>query len=188
LERGLKDDYTISRSVPSIEPSPIFETYIGLGSNLGDKRQNIEKAIELLNETPKVKVCRVSNFYETAPVGYEAQPDFLNAAAKVETTLTPQEFLEVCQDIEGRLKRVKSIRWGPRTIDIDILIYGDLILKTEDLTIPHPEMHKREFVLKPLSDIAPEAVHPVSGKTIEQLYNGLCGTRGQVHCPKKCDK
>ena len=178
MEPDLKESCTISRSVPSMEPSPIFEVYVGLGSNIGDRKKNIEKAIQMLSDTPNVKVCRVAQLYETAPVGYEAQPDFLNAAAKVETTLKPGEFLAVCQSIELRLKRVRKIRWGPRTIDIDILLYNDLTINTDVLTIPHPEMHEREFVLKPLSEIAPKVIHPVNGKTIEQLYNEI---QGQVH-------
>jgi len=165
--------FAISRTVPSIEPSPIFEAYIGLGSNLGDRKQNIEKALELLGKTPKIKVCSVSKFYETAPVGFKDQPDFVNAAAKIETTLKPLKLLAVCQSIERRLKRVRTIRWGPRTIDIDILLYGDLITRSDKLILPHPEMHKREFVLKPLNDIAPGVVHPLSGKTVAELNEQL---------------
>ncbi len=99
----------------------------------------------------------------------EDQPDFLNAAAKIVTELKPLELLAVCQSTEQSLKRIRTIRWGPRTIDIDILLYGDLIITSDELTLPHPEMHKREFVLKPLAEIAPEAIHPVNGKTIRQL-------------------
>ena len=165
--------FAIRRTVPSIEPSPIFEVYLGLGSNLGDRKGNIEKAIELLGKTPNIKTCSISKFYETAPVGLKDQPDFVNAAAKIDTTLKPLKLLAVCQSIERRLKRVRTIRWGPRTIDIDILLYGDLIIKSDKLTIPHPEMHKREFVLKPLNDIAPGVIHPLNGKTVAKLYEQL---------------
>jgi len=165
--------FAIKRTVPSIEPSPIFEVYIGLGSNLGDRKRNIEKAIALLGKTSKIKFSSVSKFYETAPVGYKEQPDFLNAAIKIETTLKPLKLLAVCQSVERRLKRVRTIRWGPRTIDIDILLYGELITTSDKLTIPHPEMHKREFVLKPLNDIAPGVIHPLSGKTVAELYEQL---------------
>ena len=163
-------NFALSRSVPSIEPSPIFEVYLGLGSNLGDRKRNIEKAIDLLGKTSNIKTSSISKFYETAPIGLKDQPNFLNAAIKVETTLKPLKLLAVCQSIERRLKRVRTIRWGPRTIDIDILLYGDLIIKSDKLTIPHPEMHKREFVLKPLNDIAPSVIHSLNGKTVAELY------------------
>ena len=163
----------IKRTVPSIEPSPIFDVYIGLGSNLGNKSENLNKALDMLAETPHVKVLSVSKFYETVPVGIKDQPDFLNAAAKVDTTLEPLDFLDVCQSIEKSLKRIRTVRWGPRTIDIDILLYGNLIFRTERLIIPHPEMCKREFVLRPLNEIAPEVIEPVNGMTIAMLYEQI---------------
>jgi len=161
--------FAIRRTVPSIEPSPIFDVYIGLGANLGDRKRNIEEALDMLGKTQKIKVLSVSKLYETAPVGITNQPTFLNAAAKITTELKPLELLTVCQNIEAKLKRVRTVRWGPRTIDIDLLLYGDLIINTKKLILPHPEMHKRAFVLNPLSDIAPKAVHPILGKTIKEL-------------------
>jgi len=147
--------------------------YLGIGTNMGDKKANLDGAVDMLMHTCGIKVKAVSSYYNTAPVGYKDQPDFLNGALGVETILSPYELLKVCQKIEEELKRVRIIRWGPRTIDVDILLYGDLVMNDEDLIIPHPRMHEREFVLMPLKDIAPGAVHPVNKMTVSELYEGL---------------
>ena len=149
--------------------------YLGLGSNLGNREENLNHAVDMLRNTAGIRVTRVSSYLNTAPVGYTEQPDFLNAAVEVETTLTPHELLEQCHRIEKQLKRERIIHWGPRTIDLDILLFGDLILEDASLTIPHPRMAEREFVLKPLDEIAPDAVHPVSRRSIRALYHDLAG-------------
>jgi len=147
--------------------------YIGIGSNIGDRKANLEAAVDMLGNTGGIEAKDVSPFYNTAPVGYPDQPDFLNGVVKIETILSPCELLKICQGIEKKLKRVRTVRWGPRTIDLDILLYSDLIMQDEDLVIPHPHIHEREFVLKPLNDIAPQAVHPVYKMTVHELYERL---------------
>jgi len=147
--------------------------YLGLGSNMGDKRDNIEKSIMLLSQNPGIEIVLSSKFYETAPVGLKDQPDYINAAIKINTNLNPHDLLAVCLGIEKELLRVRTIRWGPRTIDIDILIYDDLILNEVDLVLPHPLMHEREFVLSPMMDIAPSLIHPVYKLTIKQLHDRI---------------
>jgi 2-amino-4-hydroxy-6-hydroxymethyldihydropteridine diphosphokinase len=144
--------------------------YIGLGSNIGDRQENLDRAIELLKNDPDIKVKAISDYINTSPVGYIDQPDFLNAVVELETSLSPHELLKACNNIEQELKRKRIIHWGPRTIDLDILLYGDLITEGEELVIPHPRMHEREFVLKPLNEIAPEALHPVLNRKINELY------------------
>lgn len=145
------------------------DLYLGIGSNLGNKRENIEKAVELLKEDEETKVMQVSSLIETEPVGYTEQDMFLNGAIYVQSLRSPERFLELIGTIEQELKRVRVIHWGPRTIDIDILLYDEDIIQTNLLTIPHKEMAKREFVLEPLCEIAPYALHPVSGKRVEEL-------------------
>lgn len=147
--------------------------YLALGSNLGDREANLNKALQMLSKTVGIEVTNVSAFLNTAPVGYTDQPDFLNAVVEIETILEPYALLAVCNEIEQALKRKRIIHWGPRTIDVDILLFGDLVLEDERLTIPHPRMLEREFVMKPLCEIAPEAVHPVQEKTIGQLWKDI---------------
>lgn len=140
--------------------------YLGLGSNLGDRLGNLRQAVELLQAHPDIRITRVSSIYETAPVGPVEQPDFLNMVAAADTTLSPEELLSVALEIEGRLHRVRTIRWGPRTLDIDILLYGDCIVQQKDLTIPHPRMEERAFVLIPLLEVAGNLRIPGSGATV----------------------
>lgn len=147
--------------------------YIGVGSNMGDREKNLNRAVEMLDMAHGVEVTAVSSYINTAPVGYTEQADFLNAAVEVKTTLSAQELLEVCRGIEGELKRERVIRWGPRTIDLDILLYGELVLSEEHLILPHPRMHEREFVLRPLSEIAPQAFHPVLQQRVSEIYQAL---------------
>ncbi len=147
--------------------------YLGIGSNMGDKEKHLLEAIRLLGEDKRIRVVSRSSFLITKPVGYEEQDDFLNGAVKIETLYSPEELLEVIFQIEAALKRERTIHWGPRTIDLDILLFDDRIIQSERLTVPHREMAKRMFVLEPLCEIAPYAVHPVYGKTIERLKNEL---------------
>ncbi|MFC1541190.1 2-amino-4-hydroxy-6-hydroxymethyldihydropteridine diphosphokinase [Candidatus Latescibacterota bacterium] len=146
-------------------------SYLGLGSNLGDRFGNFFEAIEKLSSVLGITVTNVSHVYETDPVGVVDQPDYLNAAVEIETVLEPELLLQICLDIEYKMGRVRAEKWSSRIIDIDILFYGDIIIGIPGLTVPHPLLEKRAFVLYPLSDIAPELVHPASGRTIKELRN-----------------
>lgn len=144
--------------------------YLGLGSNVGDREEYIEQAIFLLSKTPGIKVIKKSTNYETEPEGNTDQPQFLNAAVQIQTTLDPYKLLSIVQETENALGRERDVEWGPRTIDLDILLYDDQIISDDKLQIPHPLLHERLFVLKPLSEIAPNAVHPALERTILDLY------------------
>lgn len=149
------------------------DAYLGLGSNLGDKKAYLDNAIKALENSQDCKVIKVSPYLVTEPYGNVEQDDFLNACLYLKTLLLPEELLEFLHEIEQDAHRERVIRWGPRTLDLDILLYDDEILETDDLIIPHIEMHKREFVLKPLSQIAPYKRHPILNKTISELLNDL---------------
>ncbi len=147
---------------------------IGLGSNLGDRRATLEGAIAALSETPGVRVQRVSTYRETEPVGGPpGQGSYLNAAAMLETRLDPIGLLHVLQAIEGRFGRVRAVRWGERTLDLDLLLFDDRIIRTPELTVPHPRLEERRFVLEPLAEVAPDAVEPTSGRTVSELLRAL---------------
>ena len=143
------------------------DVYIGIGSNLGNKEENIKKAIDLLKE--KCKILKVSALYQTEPMYYKNQDWFLNCAIKMETGLKPQELLEFLQSIEKKLGRVMTIKNGPRVIDLDILFYGSEIIKSNNLAIPHPKLHERLFVLEPLKEICPNFVHPALKRSVSEL-------------------
>jgi 2-amino-4-hydroxy-6-hydroxymethyldihydropteridine diphosphokinase len=150
--------------------------YIALGSNLGDRRASIDAAVVRLDAVPGVRVTRRSSLYETAPVGGPAgQGSYLNAVAEVATTLAPDELLALLQAIEADLGRVRAERDGPRTIDLDILLHGDTVLESPRLTLPHPRLHERLFVLDPLAEIAPGVVHPTLGLTVSKLRFRILG-------------
>jgi 2-amino-4-hydroxy-6-hydroxymethyldihydropteridine diphosphokinase len=146
-------------------------TYLALGTNLGDRPANLRAAIDA--SSAFIVLGQSSNIYETPPWGVEDQPAFLNMAVKCESALEPESLLKRLKQLEVQIGREKSFRWGPRLIDMDILFYDDLILESETLTIPHPRLHERAFVLVPLMDIAPELVHPVFRKTIRELAMGV---------------
>ena len=147
------------------------EVFIALGSNLGDREPTLRKALELMNAIAGIQVVAVSDFIETEPGGATDQGMFINGAAQIRTTLSPEELLEALHKVEHELgrDRTRQQRWGPRTCDLDILMVGDLVLDSPKIKIPHPYMHERLFVLEPLAQIAPNAVHPVLKKTIRQL-------------------
>lgn len=161
-----------TRTTPSRRKQ--HDAYIGLGSNLGPREKNIAAALNALQTTKKIDVVNVSGLYENKAVGGPAgQPDFINAAAHLRTALSPERLLTVCLNIESSLGRKRDIPWGPRTIDLDILFFDDDILSTPELTIPHPLMHERRFVLEPLAEIAPELIHPAMEETVSQLLTAL---------------
>ncbi len=149
----------------------MHKIYLSLGSNIGETRKNLEEAMEALAE--KVEITAVSSYYETEPVGYKDQSWFLNIAVAGETVLAPYDLLSFTQSIERGMGRVKLIRFGPRNIDIDILLYDDLILKDDALTIPHPRMTERAFVVEPLYEIAPELC--VAGEPLAEIRENLRG-------------
>jgi len=142
--------------------------YLGVGSNLADRHQNCLKAIELLKKS-EIKITKISSIYETQPWGVKEQPNFLNLVLEAQTRLSPAELLYQLKTIEKNIGRKESFRWGPRKIDIDILFYGSLTLLEHDLRIPHPYIQERDFVLKPMAEIAPMFVHPLFRKTIYEL-------------------
>jgi 2-amino-4-hydroxy-6-hydroxymethyldihydropteridine diphosphokinase len=147
---------------------------VSLGSNLGDRRGTLEGAIRALGDVPGVILQRVSSFLETEPVGGPSgQAMYLNAAAALETSLDPLELLRVLQHIETQFGRVRTIRWGARSLDLDLLLFDDSVINTPELSLPHPRMASRRFVLEPLAEIAPLAVEPVSKRTIAELLANL---------------
>ena len=146
---------------------------IGLGSNLGDREGNLREALRRLAGTDGVRVVAVSSFVETAPVGGPAQPDYINAAAELATLREPLDLLRDLLRIESEMGRVRETRWGPRVIDLDLLLYSDRVIEIPGLTVPHPRLSQRRFVLEPLAEIAPCAVHPVTKKTARAMLDAL---------------
>ena len=149
------------------------KVYLSLGSNMGDKRENLLEAIKRVGELENTEIVKSSTILETEPFGYIEQDNFLNACLEVKTLLTPQEFLSSILKIELDMGRVREIKWGPRVIDIDILFYDAEIIQEDNLAVPHPWICEREFVLEPLSEIAPNYVHPLERKTIMMLARKL---------------
>ncbi|MBN1491314.1 MAG: 2-amino-4-hydroxy-6-hydroxymethyldihydropteridine diphosphokinase [Phycisphaerae bacterium] len=148
--------------------------YVALGSNLDDRRGHLDGAVAALREHDAITVRRVSSWIETEPVGGPAgQGQFLNGAVELETTLSPHELLAVMQAIEERFGRVRTVPHGPRTLDLDLLLYDASVINEPDLTIPHPRLHERRFVLAPLAEIAPAAQHPILNATIAELLARL---------------
>lgn len=147
--------------------------YLGIGSNLGDPVQNCREALRRLSSLKSSAVLRRSSLYRTEPVGMEAQGWFVNGAVEIRTALTAPQLLKALQWVERAMGRGRAERWGPRVIDIDILLHGQEIVNTEALVVPHPEMHKRRFVLEPMNEIAPYVIHPLYGVSMKGLLDRL---------------
>ncbi len=156
-----------------------YRAFLGLGSNVGEREKYLARAAAGLKKVKDTRVVWASSVYETDPVGKTDQPKFLNAALEIETALPPKELFAEVKSLEERLGRTTTVRWGPREIDIDILMYDGVVFKDDQLTVPHPEMEKRKFVLVPLKEIAPDLVHPISGMTMEELV-AACTDAGRV--------
>ena len=150
-----------------------MKAFLGLGANLGDRKNTITNAIGKLQNHPEINILKQSSIIETDPYGNENQPRFLNCVIKVQTDLNPEHLLEVCNAIENELGRIRMGKWGPRTIDIDILFIDDMVIHSHDLVVPHQEVHLRKFVLDSLEEIEPEFVHPVLKKTVKEINNNL---------------
>lgn len=147
--------------------------YLGIGTNIGDRAENLKNAVDALNLVPNVKVLNVSDVYETDPVGYDNQQDFLNIAVEISTTLSADSLLGAALGIEAGMGRVRMIKNGPRIIDIDVLLYGDDTIDTPNLIIPHPRMFQRGFVIKPLLDLNVKSLHWSEGKTENMSFDGV---------------
>lgn len=157
------------------------DAYIGLGSNLGDRELNLLRAVAELGKLPGSRVTGLSPFYETSPVGVSDQPFFINAAMRLSTRLTPHALLIQLQNIERVIfHRKRTQHWGPRPMDLDLLLFGDLVINCDELTIPHPRMAERRFVLEPLCSLAPDLLHPVLGRPMRELLAALQSTEHVV--------
>ena len=150
-----------------------YRAYLSCGSNMGDRRKHLDGAVEALRADGKCRVLRVSDWIETAPYGGVEQDDFLNGAIMLETLYTPNMLLEKLHEIEEEHHRERTVHWGPRTLDLDILLYEDCVMYTDDLKIPHVDMQNRYFVLKPLAQIAPYERHPLLNQSIGQMYEAF---------------
>jgi 2-amino-4-hydroxy-6-hydroxymethyldihydropteridine diphosphokinase len=153
----------------------VNSAFISIGSNIGERLLHLKDAVRALHTHNEVSVLSVSSVYETAPIGYTDQEDFLNIVIEIRTSLDAYNLLSVCQEIEHELGRVRTVRWGPRIVDLDILLYNNDNINAENLIVPHPRMHERAFVLIPLLEIAPETVHPVTGR----FYSNEAAVRDQ---------
>lgn len=149
------------------------EAFISIGSNMGDKELNLKTAIEKISEGNDIKIEKVSSFIKTEPWGYTEQEEFLNGALKIKTILSPKELIRRLLSIESSMKRERIIKWGPRIIDLDVIFYDDLITDDDEITLPHPRMEDREFVLIPINEIAPNKVHPLLKKRVFRLLEDI---------------
>ena len=156
---------------------PQHTAHIALGANVGDRERSIRDAVDHMNADADITVARVSSLFENPAVGGPPDsPAFLNAAARLVTTLSPQQLLERMLDVEHRMGRLRRTRWEPRVIDLDLILYGDEVIDTPTLRVPHPLMHERRFVLAPLAEIEPEVVHPLNRRTVREMLAELADT------------
>jgi 2-amino-4-hydroxy-6-hydroxymethyldihydropteridine diphosphokinase len=169
IKRKIKKTRTVAKKTKKKAKGPQI-VCLGLGSNVGDREEYIEQAVFLLGKVKGIEVLKRSSNYETEAEGKIQQPSFINAAVEVKTTLSPHKLLEEIQGIENVLGREREIEWGPRTIDIDILLSGDQIMSEDNLQIPHPLLHERMFALLPLKEIVPQTMHPVLEKTVKDIF------------------
>lgn len=163
-----------------IRPSlrrPVVWTFLGVGSNVGDRLDHIQNAVGLLDQDSRLRVDAVSSVYETEPVGGPDQDPFLNIAVRAATTHPPRALLRACNDVEAQLGRERTVRWGPRTIDVDILVYGDEVIRRRDLVVPHARLTERPFALIPLMEVAPGMTLP-DGRSIATVLAGLAPIEG----------
>ncbi|MET4562231.1 2-amino-4-hydroxy-6-hydroxymethyldihydropteridine diphosphokinase [Lysinibacillus parviboronicapiens] len=151
--------------------------YLSIGTNIGERYENLQHAVQLLMDKKEIELVRISSIYETAAVGFTDQADFLNIAVYIKTSYSSSEMLEVCQSVENELGRVREIRWGPRIIDLDILLYNHENIETESLIVPHPRMYERAFVLVPLIEITPTPI----GEQLQLAHEAL----SQLNCEKE---
>jgi 2-amino-4-hydroxy-6-hydroxymethyldihydropteridine diphosphokinase len=149
----------------------VTKVYISFGSNIGNRKENIKRALQLMGEHPNIKITRVSSLYETEPWGKKEQEWFLNGVVEILTSLPPKELLRVLQSIERRIGRKGEERWSQRMIDLDIILFNNLVIENEGLKIPHPLFHNRNFVLVPLFELAPKLLHPSLNKTVEEILS-----------------
>jgi len=154
-----------------LEKDKMNKSFLSLGSNLGDRLNYLEKAIDLLKKTEGVNIIKISSVYETEPVGYKEQPSFLNLVVEIETEIEPEDLLKRCKEIESSLGRTKREKWREREIDIDIIFYNNLIIEKDYIVIPHKELYYRKFVLLPLCEIDPDFICPKTKKSIRTLFN-----------------
>ncbi len=153
------------------------EVFVGFGSNVGGPVARVREAVARLAQLPRVKVIRVSSLYKTEPVGLEEQDWFVNGVARLESGLGPRELMRGLLAVEKAMGRTRTIQGGPRVIDLDLLLFGDLVMEEEDLRIPHPRLHERRFVLVPMCEVAPYALHPVLKKEMADILKGLEDTK-----------
>jgi 2-amino-4-hydroxy-6-hydroxymethyldihydropteridine diphosphokinase len=156
------------------------KAWIGIGSNLGNRLDYIRQALGFVDALPETSVLRVSSVYDTEPEGNASQPRYLNAVAEVETAFEARDFLRKLGDIEEQCGRVRREMWGPRTLDLDLLIYGDLVFESEDLTVPHPRAGERAFVLVPMAELEPWLVIPGIGETVTTMIGRLGDVTGKI--------
>jgi 2-amino-4-hydroxy-6-hydroxymethyldihydropteridine diphosphokinase len=157
--------------------------FVGVGSNIGDRSAYLQKALDAIGLLPSTTVIQSSSVYETSPVGNHDQPRFLNAVIELSTSLLPGELLKRLQRIEKDLGRTKTVHWGPRTIDLDILLYDDRVIISKGLTIPHPRLEERRFVLVPLVELDPAVVHPVEHKRMDEILAGCSSVEDVAKYP-----
>jgi len=159
--------------------------FIGIGSNIGNAKKNCQRGINALKRKKEIDFVQCSLFYQTKPIGGPGQPLFVNCVAEIKTTLLPSSLLAYLKKLETKMGRVKTVQWGPRIIDFDILFFGDLIIDTINLKVPHSLCHERRFVLEPMGEIAPNLIHPVLNKSIRELKNHIASAQKEVKIYKE---